>query len=367
MSKPRVLFSIPTRYHVEIALDEMEGLQELGYPCDQFPYAAKEGVTSKLGRIQVIVKNALNLVKVAKQFKPDIIYFNSRLEAIAGMRDYITILLFKSLYRKEVRFILKSHGSDIDVFKGNSLFIGKTVVPYLKRHIAGWLFLSFEEKQQVTTAGHLPAGKVFVTKNIVRTKQFVKDELFKKKLNLPSDYKILLYVGRLIKEKGAYHVIEAFAQVKDKYPVVLLIVGWGPEEAALKQLCMQHELGNKVIFTGFIPEQQVVTYYASSDILVFPTYFPEGFPMSLFNSVAAGLPVITTPTRAATDYLSDPENCLWVKPQDTDSVATAMHTLLQSEALMLSMRQNNLLKGTLFSKQQVCAELGETLNQIMQS
>ncbi|WP_342645890.1 glycosyltransferase family 4 protein [Mucilaginibacter sp. CSA2-8R] len=364
MSKPRVLFSIPTRHHVEIALDELEGLQELGYPCGQFSYSAKEGVTSTAGRLKVILSNAWALVKVAKQFKPDVIYFNSRLEVIAGMRDYITIRMFRLFYRRPVCILLKSHGSDIDVLQSKQRLVSKTILPYLQKNITGWLFLSSEERRLIVNSGFLPEQRVFVTKNIVRSNHFKHDSLFKSKLKIPADCKVLLFVGRLIKEKGIYEVIEGFARLNDQLTkTVLIVVGWGTEEIELKQLCERLNIADHVIFTGFIPEQDVVAYYANSDVLVFPTYFPEGFPMALFNSVAAGLGIVTTPTRAAADYLTSPDNCLWAEGQNSESVYQALKMLLSDEQLLRDMKQQNVKKGQEFSKAQVAAELSAIIEQ----
>lgn len=367
MSKPRILFSIPTRHHVEIALDELDGLQQLGYSCAQFPYAAKEGVTSKTGRMRVILQNAFRLISIARRFKPDVVYFNSRLEALAGTRDFMTISLLKTFYRKPFKVVLKSHGSDIDVFKSDNKLINKTVLPYLKKHIAGWLFLSSEEKEIISNAGYLDSDKLFVSKNIVRNTQFKRDENFRKEFNIPQDHRVLLFVGRLIPEKGIYEVINAFAVIKNDFKAKLLIVGWGPEQESLKELAAGLNITDEVIFTGFIPEAEVVRFYSNSDILVFPTYFPEGFPMSLFNSVSAGMPVVTTPIRAAADYLSQPENCLWVKPQNSESVSEALQKLLSSPELAEQMKTNNKLKGREFSREQVCNELSQIIDQITQS
>ncbi len=364
MSKPRVLFSIPTRHHVEIALDELEGLQELGYPCGQFNYAAKEGITSTAGRLKVILSNAWALVKVAKQFKPDVIYFNSRLEFIAGMRDYITIRMFRLFYRKPVCILLKSHGSDIDVLHSKQRLLSKTILPYLQKHITGWLFLSSEERRLVVNAGFLPEQRVFVTKNIVRNTHFKHDSSFKERHHIPADSKVLLFVGRLIKEKGIYEVLEGFARLDaSSKKAVLVVVGWGAEEAELKQLTEHLNIADCVIFTGFIPEQDVVSYYANSDVLVFPTYFPEGFPMALFNSVAAGLGIVTTPIRAAADYLRSPDNCLWAEGQNSKSVYQSLKALLNDEKLLQDMKQRNIVKGQEFSKAQVAAELSAIIQQ----
>ncbi len=365
--KPKILFSMPTEFHVEIALDELTGLQNLGYACDEFPFAARAGFSSIISRFWVIFKNAFNLINVSNRFKPDIIYLNSRVEFKAGVRDAITIFLVRIFYFDKVLFVIKSHGSDSGIFKSKNYITHKIILPYLKKRVSAWLFLSTEEKTEVDRMNYLSSEKVFVTKNIVRTNQFKIKPNFKEKLNIPTDHKILLFVGRVIEEKGILEVVDAFVKLDVNEKVTLIVVGDGDALSAVKENVAQLERSHKVIFTGFIPEQEVVDYYANSDVLVFPTYFPEGFPMALFNSVAAGLSIITTPTRAATDFLAEPDNCLWVQAKDADSVHSALTTLFNSEELMQNMRVNNVLKGALFSEAQVAEELSVIINQVFKS
>jgi glycosyltransferase involved in cell wall biosynthesis len=364
MVKPRILISVPTKSHVEIAIDEIHGLQDMGYDCLPFPYTAKKGFESKLERLWVIIQNAFNLVKMARHFKPDIIHLNSRLEVIAGIRDFLTIMIFRSFYSKKVRFVIKSHGSDIEVLSSNQFLIGKIALPYLKKHVAAWLFLSTQERDEVSGQQYFNKDRIFVVKNIVRATQFKIDVDFKRRMNITPDSKVLLFAGRIMEEKGIFEVIRAFAMILVKHNAVLIINGDGAEFNNVKKLIDSLKLNNSVICTGFIPEQDVVQYYANSDILVFPTYFPEGFPMALFNAVAAGLSIVTTKTRAAIDFLSEPENCLWVKAKDCNSVYTAIDTLLQSDKLMADMRKNNKAKAVLFSQAQVCTELAQIMETV---
>lgn len=364
MQKPRILFSMPTKHHVEIAADEMDGLQNMGYVCSSFPYAAKQGVDSKFGRIRVIIQNALNLVKIAKRFNPDVIYLNSRLEVLAGMRDFLTVLIFKTIYSKKVRFVIKSHGSDIPVLSSRQFIMSRIILPYLKRQIDAWLFLSTQERDEVVQTNYFNSQNIFVTKNIVRNTQFKIDSRFKERLNIPPDHKVLLFVGRIIREKGIFEVIDAFAMLLKKHKAVLIINGDGADFSDIKKAIEDYGITNKVICTGFIPEQDVVQYYANSDILVFPTFFPEGFPMALFNAIAAGLSIVTTKIRAASDYLSEPQNCLWVEPQDSKSVYNAVDALLQSDEIMAAMRDNNIETAVMFSREQVCAELAKTVETV---
>ena len=366
MARPRILISLPTKHHVEIALDEVTGLRELGYPCGSFNYAAKRGYDSKLGRLIVVFKNAFDLIKLAREFQPDIIYLNSRLEILAVIRDFLTVGLVKAFYRKKLYFVIKSHGSDIELLEDRRYLIKKIILPFLKKNISGWLFLSSEEKENINAIGYLDREKIFVTKNVVRVGQFEKDPGFKNRNNIPHYHKILLFVGRIITEKGIFEVIDAFAKVNLKYRSTLIIVGDGPQFEVVKKRIREKGLtADNVILTGFIPEKEVVAYYSNADILVFPTFFAEGFPMALFNAVGAGLAIVTTRIRAANDFLSEPENCFWVKPKNAGQVYTKLDELLQSEALMESMRINNIQTAKQFSGSRIAVELGEVFERII--
>jgi glycosyltransferase involved in cell wall biosynthesis len=363
-NSPRILMSIPSRHHVEIAKDELTGLEELGYVCRGFPYAAKENIKSAIGRLLVIIYNALVLARIAKNFKPDVIYFNSRLEALAGIRDYITIIIVKALLYKRVRFVIKSHGSDTTVLQSTNYFISKVVLPYLKKNISAWLFLSNEEKEQIIGLNYFKSESIYVTKNIVRTTQFMRDDSFKKAHNIPNENITLLFVGRLIKEKGIVDVVEAFEKL-NKENLTLIIVGDGEELNNVRQQIDKGKFAHQVILTGFIPEKEVVQYYSNCNILVFPTYFPEGFPMALFNAVGAGMPVITTRIRAAKDLLSEPENCLWVNAKDSANVVTAIERLLTTPGLMEQMSHNNKRISHIFEKKKVTTDLAAILDKVM--
>ncbi|MEO6683129.1 MAG: glycosyltransferase family 4 protein, partial [Ginsengibacter sp.] len=353
----RILFGIITKSHTELAIDEMHGLQDLGYHCDQFEYGANKNINSSIGRLFVVLLNAIKLLIKTYRFKPQYIYLNSRVEYIAGTRDFITIFLIKTLYYKRVRIILKSHGSDLEVLSTKRIFYSKIVFPYLKKNIHGWLFLSTEELKWIKSKSLLQSNRIFLVKNIVRINKFVRDPDFKKKLKIDNDYTVLLYVGRLIKEKGIHDVVEAYAEIKNDSKTILIIVGDGEEFDRVKEKINKSGISKHIILTGWVDEKEAAYFTSNSDMLIFPTYYPEGFPMVVFNSLAAGLAIVTTPTRAAIDYLEEPHNCIWVKPQSKSSTRSAISRLLKNQILMKDMRQNNKIKSALFTKDVVATEL----------
>ena len=187
--------------------------------------------------------------------------------------------------------------------------------------------------------------------------RFKKEKNFRNDLHIPVDYKILLFVGRLIKEKGIHYIIDAFAEINTEYKTILIIVGDGEESKNIKDKIASLNLQKKVILTGWINESEVDYFTSNSDLLIFPTFFSEGFPMALFNSLAAGLPIITTPTRAAIDYLKEPDNCLWVQPRSSASIKAAIIKLLKDDCLAQQMQKNNKIKSQLFTQEVVAEEL----------
>jgi glycosyltransferase involved in cell wall biosynthesis len=91
-------------------------------------------------------------------------------------------------------------------------------------------------------------------------------------------------------------------------------------------------------------------------MLVFPTYHYEGFPMVIFNSVAAGVPIITTRIRAAADYLREPDNCLWVEPKNPAMLAEKIIYLLTHAEVRATMKRNNEKLAQAFTAEVVTRE-----------
>ena len=169
--------------------------------------------------------------------------------------------------------------------------------------------LSNEELKWIDSNKLINRNRLFLTKNIVRTEMFQIDPYFRKTFNIPEDHKILLFAGRMIRKKGIHDIIDAFENFIKKHKAILIMVGDGEELEKIKFKIEDLKIKSHIILPGWVNEEKVAYFPANSDILIFPTYYPEGFPMALFNAVGAGLSILTTPTRAALDYLKEPENC----------------------------------------------------------
>ncbi|MGB4504610.1 MAG: glycosyltransferase family 4 protein [Syntrophaceticus sp.] len=104
--------------------------------------------------------------------------------------------------------------------------------------------------------------------------------------------KVLLFVGRIGKEKNLTFLLRAFAIIaKQEKDAVLVMVGSGPEEKILQYLAMDLGVEDQVVFTGKLAPETIAGAYRSADIFVFPSV-TETQGIVLVEAMAAGLPVV---------------------------------------------------------------------------
>jgi glycosyltransferase involved in cell wall biosynthesis len=357
----RILVGVPPKHHVLLSYDEITGLSELGYTCKPVLYGQNNNSLNKITRLAAVIARAINIVKELYRFKPHILYLNSRFEPVGTTRDFITAWIVNLLYKRKIKIVIKTHGSDVSILESRSFFYKKVVIPYLVKHIDAWFFLSNEEKEMIRRYNPALAGKIFITANIVDPGRSVASLEFRKKYSLDDNRFKVLFVGRIVREKGVFSLLQSIPLLDCKDNCVFLFVGDGPDLKELQQLSETLNVTAYTRFLGFIPDEECDHFYANVDILAFPTFFNEGFPMALFKSVAAGLPVITTQIRAAKDHLTAPDNVLWVDGESPESVAKAIAALYKDYDLRLAMSQNNLRIAKKFTREYVCSEMSEVI------
>ncbi|CAM4143440.1 glycosyltransferase family 4 protein [Zobellia nedashkovskayae] len=355
--KTKILIGIPPKNHINLAMDEVQGLTDLGYDCDTIVYTRNKPFAGKIDKLLGVLANAFALVKRLYNFKPNMIYLNSRFEPVGTTRDFITILLIRLLYWHKLNIAIKTHGSDLSILTKKSFFFDSLVIPYLSKQVTLWFFLSHEEKNNIAKLAPKFAEKAYVTGNIIDPNRSIKSEAFLSAHGLNDNRFKFFFAGRMIAEKGIFSIIRAIPHFKYKEDCVFIFAGNGEEYDEFKAEIKSLQIEKYVHLTGFLPEEECDHFYANSDALVFPTYFDEGFPMALFKSIGCGLPVITTQTRAAIDHLKEPDNCLWVNGKDSQSVKKALTMIYESDELRNKMRKNNLVLGQNFTKRKITEQM----------
>lgn len=123
---------------------------------------------------------------------------------------------------------------------------------------------------------------------------------FRKKYGLAEDTFVVVYTGRLIKEKGIFKLIEAVEAMKESSKVCLFIAGDGEELERVEKLA-----GSRVKPLGRLEFEQVASLLGQADVYCLPTEYPEGFPTSVLEAAAAGCYIITTTRGGSQELIQD--------------------------------------------------------------
>ena len=153
----------------------------------------------------------------------------------------------------------------------------------------------------------------------------------------PQEALRLLYIGRLVHEKGLAEVLEALELTHRRgVETQLVIAGTGPAEGSLRQAAADRGLGN-VHFVGPVRGAEKRNLLERADVLVLPTYHVEGLPYALLESMAAGLAVIATPVGAIADLVADGVNGLLIEPRSPPAIAAAIQRLASDRTALAQM------------------------------
>jgi glycosyltransferase involved in cell wall biosynthesis len=154
----------------------------------------------------------------------------------------------------------------------------------------------------------------------------------------------LLFMGRVAREKGVFDAIEATRMLREKgIDVMLAVAGTGDDLEEAKALAASHDLGGAVEFLGYVAGAEKVKAYGASDVLLFPTYWDEGFPYVLLEAMAAGLPIISTTYGVMPSLVRDGVNGYLVAPRDQQALAEKVETFVRNPGLLAEMGKGNRL------------------------
>ena len=176
-----------------------------------------------------------------------------------------------------------------------------------------------------------------------------KPEKLIKKYNLEDKF-IFLTVARLDERKGHDSVIKAMATLKNRYShLIYIITGKGREEEKLKKLTEEYDLLNRVIFTGYIPDEELVDYYNLCDVFILPNRETklsslkgdyEGFGIVFLEASACGKAIIAGKSGGVGDAVKDKETGLLIDPYSVGELIEAMELLINNKEMRKKLGEN---------------------------
>lgn len=288
----------------------------------------------------------------------DLVHLNTCLDRRALLRDNAFVTCSRWLGKP---VFLKWHGSQIDLLEPGSSGLWRFLARRLLRQVHTLGVLSSVERQQVLAFS--PGVRCEVVHNPIDSGRYQRSDDLSRWHTLPPGSLKVLFISRLIAGKGLLDTVRAVAALDDTR-LQLLVVGDGPRRQAGEELAEELGIADQVHFVGRVSEERAAVYYAGCDALVFPSTLTEGFPMTLFQSVVAGMGIVTTRLRAALDHLQEDRHCLYVEPRDPQGVARALQRLLEEPRLLASMRVANRELAARFARQTVASNYERIYNEM---
>jgi glycosyltransferase involved in cell wall biosynthesis len=198
---------------------------------------------------------------------------------------------------------------------------------YMVEHVS-WLF-------------SLPRNKLDMIPNGVDVAEFVGtfDKAgFRRQYALPNE-KIILFVGRLVYEKGANLLVEAMPQILARVDAKFLFVGEGYMREELRSRAQQLGLSSKAYFTGYVDEKTLRQLYRIADVCAFPSLY-EPFGIVALEAMAARAPIVVPDTTGLSEIVDHDKTGFKVYHNNVDSLAWGIVRILTDQDYADRIRRN---------------------------
>ncbi len=196
---------------------------------------------------------------------------------------------------------------------------------------------------------NIPANKINLIPNGVDCLRFnpstnIREQImksFRRRYSIPErsvNSKIILFVGRLVQEKGVHVLITAFEKLthNKKISLNLIVVGEGPLRQRLMRKVEGLGLKKHVHFLGFVDDTTLISLYSSADIFVVPSLY-EPFGIVALEAMSSRTPVVVSNVGGLAEIVNDGITGLKFPPGDADSLAAAITRILEQPLLAESL------------------------------
>ena len=162
----------------------------------------------------------------------------------------------------------------------------------------------------------------------------------RKKYAIP-DKTVLLYVGRLDPEKHIEEILKSVALAVKKTDFCFVVVGKGTSKTALEKLTNQLGITNRVIFTGFVPDEELPYFYKLSRCFIIAS-IAELLSLVTLQAMASGLPIIAVNAGSLSELVKDKINGYLYKEGDIPDIVQHIEDIIVRDDLYRKMSEKSL-------------------------
>lgn len=216
--------------------------------------------------------------------------------------------------------VITARGTDLSLIPKYRL--PRAMIQWAAGEAAGMITVCAALKTTLVELG-ADESKITVLRNGVDLQRFVPGDREAQRRMLNLSARTLLSVGHLIERKGHDIVIRALAFLEN---TDLLIVGTGPEDAALRRLAAELGVASRVRFVGAVEQRALKDYYGAADALVLASS-REGWANVLLEAMACGTPVVASDVWGTPEVVAAPEAGVLMKARTPQALAAAVEHL----------------------------------------
>ncbi len=331
----RILVVCPELHRLGGVASHYRGLHEhWNFDVNYSFYGKRKDNSSKFLTVLLYPVNFLSYIWKLIFHAPDIVIVNPSFRTFQLVRDGIYLSAARLRKIPVVTFV---HGFDVQLKDQLTEYEKKMIAWTYNKSIFIYV-LSLEFKKSLESI-NITAPIILTTTKV--TESLLDGFVFKPKTRI----RTLLFVARIIKDKGIYEAIDILRILRqfDK-DIRLVIAGDGEELEAVKQYVWSHNI-SRVEFYGKLTGKQLSNCYQEGDAFVLPTR-SEGLATSVLEAMAFGLPIITAPVGGIVDFFENGKNGYLIDSYEPDKYAEAiMRLILAPEKLKtISIINHNIAK-----------------------
>ncbi|CAM2756668.1 glycosyltransferase family 1 protein [Hathewaya histolytica] len=240
-------------------------------------------------------------------------------------------------------------------------------MPYIIENSDGILTVSEFSKKDILRFFPVDENKIFVTP-LAANKIFKPlDPLYcknyiKEKYNITN--KFAMYVGGFSDRKNVHSLIEAFSKAYknlDEKFNLFIIGSYRDPNQKLVRLAESLGMGEKIIFTGFIPEEELPIFYNAASVFIYPSFY-EGFGLPPLEAMSCGTPVISSNLSSIPEVVKG--NGILINPHIKKDLEYSIENVLNNKNLRESLRKKSLEGSKEFSWKNTAELTLESYNKI---
>ena len=274
---------------------------------------------------------------LSRDVKFDILHAHDWLVAPASIasKHYLRLPLVSTIHSTEVGRSHGLHNPDSYLIDGVEWWL-----TYESKRI---IVTSNAMKREVEDHFHLPSEKIDIIPNAIDASKYnipVDRGNVKRRFGIDPSERIVLFVGRLVPQKGVEYLIMAAPKIVERHPDArIVIVGDGWSKDYLLSLAASTGCQHKITFLGFISDQDLIEIMLSSDVLVVPSIY-EPFGIVALEGMAAGIPIVASNTGGLAEIIEHDRTGFLAYKENSDSIAWGVNRILSDPGYASWLVQN---------------------------